>query len=114
MFVSYVHKRVVEGSGEGIAVCVVYVDVHGVCCVVGGCNVVATEDHGEKSGDISGSIISTLRNLTRILIRILILLLGGLLVLLTFIELLTNHGSGTGVQGMATAANITRSERKRY
>ena len=53
--------------------------------------------HGEKSGDISGSIISTLRNLTRILIRILILLLGGLLVLLTFIELLTNHGSGTGV-----------------
>ena len=69
--------------------------------------------HGEKSGDISGSIISTLRNLIRILIRILILLLGGLLVLLT-IELLTNHGSGTGVQGMATAANITRSERKRY
>ena len=69
---------------------------------------------GQKSGDISGSIISTLRNLTRILIRILILLLGGLLVLLTFIELLTNHGSGTGVQGMATAANITRSERKRY
>ena len=70
--------------------------------------------HGEKSGDISGSIISTLRNLTRILICILILLLGGLLVLLTFIELLTNHGSGTGVQGMATATNITRSERKRY
>ena len=25
--------------------CVVHVDVHGVCCVVGGCNVVATE-HG--------------------------------------------------------------------
>ena len=70
--------------------------------------------HGEKSGDISGSIISTLRNLTRILMRILILLLGGLLVLLTFIELLTNHGSGTGVQGMATAANITSSERKRH
>ena len=70
--------------------------------------------HGEKSGDISGSIISTLRNLIRILIRILILLLGGLLVLLTFVELLTNHGSGTGVQGMATAANITRNERKRY
>ena len=69
--------------------------------------------HGEKSGDISGSIISTLCNLTRILIRIQILL-GELLVLLTFIELLTNHGSGTGVQGMATAANITRSERKRY
>ena len=53
-------------------------------------------------------------NLTRILIRILIILLGELLVLLTFIELLTNHGSGTGVQGMATAANITRSEKKRY
>ena len=49
-----------------------------------------------------------------LLIRILILLLGGLLVLLTFIELLTNHGSGTGVQGMATAANITKSEEKRY
>ena len=74
----------------------------------------AVAERGEKSRDISGSIISTLRNLTRILIRILILLLGGLLVLLTFIELLTNHGSGTGVQGMATAANITRSERKRY
>ena len=29
-------------SGEGIAVCVVHVDVHGVCCVVGDCNVVAT------------------------------------------------------------------------
>ena len=27
---------------------VVYVDVHGVCCVVGGCNVVATE-HGRYS-----------------------------------------------------------------
>ena len=49
-------------------------------------------------GTFSGSIISTVRNLTRILIRILILLLGELLVLLTFIELLTNHGSGTGVQ----------------
>ena len=47
-----------------------------------------------------------------ILIRILILLLGELLVLLTFIELLTNHGSEIGVQGMATAANITRSEKK--
>ena len=32
--------------------------------------------------------------------------------LLTFIEQLTNHGSGTGVQGMATAANITKSEKK--
>ena len=34
-----------EGSGEGILLCVVHVDVHGVCCVVGGCNVVATK-HG--------------------------------------------------------------------
>ena len=40
------------------------------------------------------------------------LLLGELLVVLTFIELLTNHGSGTGVQGMVTAANITKSEKK--
>ena len=23
-----------EGSGEGIAVCVMHIDVHGVCCVV--------------------------------------------------------------------------------
>ena len=59
-------------------------------------------------------MISTLRNLTRILIRILIVLLRELLVLLTFIELLMNHGSGTGVQGMATAANIAKSEKKRY
>ena len=59
-------------------------------------------------GDISGS---TLRNLTRILIRILIPLLRELLVLLTFIELLTNHGSGTGVQGIATAAKITKGEK---
>ena len=51
-------------------------------------------------------------NLTRMLIRILIILLGELLVLLTFIELLTNHGSGTGVQGMATAANITKKTKK--
>ena len=28
-----------------VLLCVVYVDVHGVCCVVGGCNVVATK-HG--------------------------------------------------------------------
>ena len=54
------------------------------------------------------------RNLTRMLTRILILLLGELLVLLTLIELLTNHGSGTRVQGMATAANIAKSEEKRY
>ena len=26
-----------EGSGEGIAVCLVHVDAHGVCYVVGGC-----------------------------------------------------------------------------
>ena len=26
-----------------VLLCVVYVDVHGVCCVVGGCNVVAAE-----------------------------------------------------------------------
>ena len=45
---SCVYRMVVEGSGEGIAVCVVHVDVHGVCCVVGGCNVVATE-HGRYS-----------------------------------------------------------------
>ena len=31
MFVSCVHSRVVEGSGEGIAGCVAHVDVHGVC-----------------------------------------------------------------------------------
>ena len=37
VFVSCVHRRVVEGSGEGIARCVVHVDVHGVCYVVGGC-----------------------------------------------------------------------------
>ena len=41
-FVSYVHRGVVEGSGEGIAGRIVHVDVHGLCCVVGGCNVVAT------------------------------------------------------------------------
>ena len=32
--------------------------------------------------------------------------------LLTFIELLSNHGSGTGVQGMASAANITYKAKK--
>ena len=37
-----------EGSGEGIAGCVVHVDLHRVCYVVGGCNVVATE-HGRYS-----------------------------------------------------------------
>ena len=57
--------------------------------------------------------VTTLRNLKRILVRILILLLGELLVLLTFsIELLMNHGPETGVQGMATAANITKSDTK--
>ena len=48
VFVSCVHRRVVEGSGEGIAGCVVHVDVHGECYVMGGCNVVATE-HGRHS-----------------------------------------------------------------
>ena len=57
--------------------------------------------HGQKSGDISGS---TIRNLTRILVRIL---LGELLVLLTFIELFTNEGSGTGIQGMF-ASQVSR------
>ena len=47
----------------------------------------------------------------RMLIRIQILLLGELVVLLTFIELLTNQGPGTGAQGIATAANITKSEK---
>ena len=37
--------------------------------------------------------LDAIRNLTRILIRILIPLLGELLVLLTFIELLMNHNS---------------------
>ena len=31
-----------------VLLCVVHVDVHGVCCVVGGCTVVATE-HGRYS-----------------------------------------------------------------
>ena len=31
-----------------VLLCVVHVDVHGVCCVVGGCNVVATK-HGRYS-----------------------------------------------------------------
>ena len=42
------------------------------------------------------------------------LLLGELLVVLTFIELLTNHGSGTEVQGMATAANIPKAKKVKY
>ena len=33
-----------EGSWEGIAGCVVHVDVHGECYVVSGCNVVAREE----------------------------------------------------------------------
>ena len=37
-----------EGSWEGTAGCVVHVDVHGECFVVGGCNVVAIE-HGRYS-----------------------------------------------------------------
>ena len=31
-----------------VLLCVVHIDVHGVCCVVGGCNVVATK-HGRYS-----------------------------------------------------------------
>ena len=31
VFVSCVHRRVVEGSGEGSGGCVVHVDVHGEC-----------------------------------------------------------------------------------
>ena len=41
MFVSCVNSRVVEGSWEGIAGCVVHVDVMDSVYVVGGCNVVA-------------------------------------------------------------------------
>ena len=63
-----------------------------------------------NGGDISSSIISMIHNLIHILIRILILLLGELLVLLIFIELLTNQGPLTGIQGMATAA---KSEKKK-
>ena len=37
-----------EGSGKGISGCVVHVDVHEECYVVGGCNVVPTE-HGRCS-----------------------------------------------------------------
>ena len=40
-----IYRRVVEGIGEGSAGCVVHVDVHGVCYVVGGCNV----EHGRYS-----------------------------------------------------------------
>ena len=43
--------------------------------------------------------------------RILILLLGELMVLL-FTELLTNQGPGTGIQGMVTAAKLTKSEKR--
>ena len=34
MFVSCVHRKVVEGSGEGIAGCVVHFDVHGGCVML--------------------------------------------------------------------------------
>ena len=34
VFVSCVHRRVVEGSGEGSAGCVVHVDVHGECVML--------------------------------------------------------------------------------
>ena len=68
----------------------------------------------QKLDATEGHLISTLRNLTRILIRILMLLLGELLVLLILIELLTNQGLETGVQGMPTAAKITKSEKRQY
>ena len=45
-----------------------------------------------------------LHNLKRLLVRTN----SFTMVLLTFIELLTNHGSGTEVQDMETAANITK------
>ena len=42
VFVSCVHRRVEKGSGR-VLLCVMHFDVHGVCCVVGGCNVGVTE-----------------------------------------------------------------------
>ena len=50
LFVNCVHRRVVEGSWEGIVGCVVHACwcAWRVCYVVGGCNVVATE-HGRYS-----------------------------------------------------------------
>ena len=65
--------------------------------------------HGQKLGDISGSIISTLRiTYTNPYTNSFSKRTTGST---HFIELLTNHGSGTGVQGVATA-NITKSEKK--
>ena len=62
----------------------------------------------EIGGHFQFSNLDATYDLTCILSRILILFtIGYLLVLLTFIELLMNHGSGTGVQGMSTAANVT-------
>ena len=34
MFVSCMHRRIVEGIGEGIVGCVVHVDVHGECVML--------------------------------------------------------------------------------
>ena len=34
VFVSCVHRRVVEGTGEGIVGCVVHVDVHEECVML--------------------------------------------------------------------------------
>ena len=53
MFVSCVHRRVEEGKGEGIARCVVHVDVHAwsvLCC--GWLHVFATE-HGRHIYSVS-------------------------------------------------------------
>ena len=36
-----------------VLLCVVHVDVHGVCCVVGGCNVVTTVRHDDADQDCS-------------------------------------------------------------
>ena len=47
VFVSCVHSRVVQGSWEGIAGCVVHVMCMESMNVVGGCNVVA--EHGRCS-----------------------------------------------------------------
>ena len=63
--------------------------------------------------EIEGHFRFNNRDATRNLLLVRILL-GELLVLLIFIELLTNHGTETGVQGMATAANITKSKERDY
>ena len=53
-----VHRRVVEGSGEGSGGSVVHVDVHGMCYIVGGCNVVAT-GHGRYSPVLYAETVSS-------------------------------------------------------